>query len=42
MSNTLARFVAQFNRLPIAAGAAIEVQTDALTTLGGVFWPGAL
>jgi predicted metal-dependent enzyme (double-stranded beta helix superfamily) len=33
MSNTLARFVAQFNRLPIAAGAAIEVQTDALTTL---------
>jgi predicted metal-dependent enzyme (double-stranded beta helix superfamily) len=33
MSNTLARFVAHINRLPIAAGAAIEVQTEALTTL---------
>jgi predicted metal-dependent enzyme (double-stranded beta helix superfamily) len=33
MSNTLARFVAHLNHLPIAAGAAIAVQTEALTTL---------
>jgi predicted metal-dependent enzyme (double-stranded beta helix superfamily) len=33
MSNTLARFVADINRLPIVAGAAIAVQTEVLTTL---------
>src|SRR5438874_5977540 len=33
MSNSLARFVAHINRLPIAAGAAIAMQTDALTSL---------
>jgi predicted metal-dependent enzyme (double-stranded beta helix superfamily) len=33
MTNTLARFVAQINRLPIAAGAAIAVQTEVLATL---------
>ncbi len=33
MSNTLARFVADINQLPIAAGAAMTVQTEALATL---------
>jgi predicted metal-dependent enzyme (double-stranded beta helix superfamily) len=33
MSTTLTRFVAHINRLPIAAGAAIAVQTETLTTL---------
>src|SRR5262245_48922343 len=33
MSNTLARFVAHINRLPIAAGAALAVQTETLDTL---------
>lgn len=33
MSNTLARFVAHINRLPITAGAALAVQAETLTTL---------
>lgn len=33
MNTTLARFVAHINRLPLAAGAAIAVRTEALTSL---------